>query len=88
MDGKLKDMAPEGAVVLNGLDKCCIGHTDTSLIYSYTKLVNHFIEELRGNGQHEDEDQLHTDAVDWVQYNIVNCYVGGSGQFIIMYDFL
>ena len=83
----LREIAPEGAVVLNDLDACCIGHTDTALVYSYTKLVNHFIEAWRGDGLCETEDQLHTEAVEWVQYNIINCKVGGAGQFIIMYDF-
>ncbi len=82
----LQEDAPEGAVVLTGLDSCCIGHTDTSLIYSYTKLVDYFINQFTDDGQYEDEEEVYIDAVDWVQYNIVNLHVGGSGQFIIMYD--
>jgi len=82
----LQDSAPEGAVVLTGLDSCCIGHTDTSLIYSYTKLVDYFINQFTDDGQYEDEEEVYIDAVDWVQYNIINLHVGGAGQFIIMYD--
>ncbi len=84
----VKSFLLEKVVVLQGLDSCCVGYTDTSLIYSYTKLVDYFINLYTNDNCYEDQDEEETyiDAVEWVNHNIVNYKVGGSGQFIIMYD--
>lgn len=83
----LREIAPEDAVFLDGLDKCCIGHTETALIYSYTLIVEHFIDMWGKEGGLGGEDDLHMEVIEYVEFNIINYKVGGEGQFIIMYDF-
>ena len=88
----LHEEAPEGAIIIDGFDACAIGHTGESIIYSYRKLVEQKrieIEEYaRENNIEEDPDYcFYTEAVEYVDYNIVSAYVSGGSMFIIMYGF-
>ena len=66
----LHDEAPDGAMILTGLDACAVGITDTCVIYSYDKLVAHF----------EKQFGTYEDAIDWISFNIMSLH----GNFQIM----
>lgn len=47
-------------------------------MYSYDSLVQSFTEQFRG-----DSDDPEQDAVEWIDYNVVNAYVGKYTPFIV-----
>lgn len=65
------------ALVLEGLDECILGYSeDGILIYSYTRMIDHFTEE---DGMTEEQ------AVEWIDYNVMGLMPNGMG-FIMCYD--
>lgn len=72
------DLLCDGAIVLANLDNCISGISNNGLlIYSYEKLINHFINE---------EEMTEDDAIEWIDYNIFGLLGNGKG-FIIMYNY-
>jgi hypothetical protein len=75
---KLFSLLPErnpDAILFNGLNDCIIG-TDMNynIIYSHTKMVNHFI----NSGMSAEE------AEEWVDYNILNLKIGDNTPIILI----
>lgn len=67
----------EEALILEGLDDCILGYSeDGILIYSYTRMIDHFTEE---DGMTVDE------AAEWIDYNVMGLMPNGMG-FIMCYD--
>ena len=65
------------ALVLEGLDECILGYSeDGILIYSYTRMIDHFTEE---HGMEEEE------AAEFIDYNIMGLMPNGMG-FVMCYD--
>ncbi len=69
------DYLTDGAILLEGLDDCILGHSDTGLlIYSYHKLIDFFC----ADGMTQEE------ACEWIDYNILGLLGNGDG-FIMCY---
>ena len=65
------------ALVLEGLDDCILGYSeDGILIYSYSRMIDHFTEE------HEMEID---EAAEFIDYNVLGLMPNGLG-FIMCYD--
>jgi hypothetical protein len=65
------------ALVLEGLDDCILGYSeDGILIYSYTRMLDHFTE-IDGMSQEE--------AAEWIDYNVMGLMPNGLG-FIVCYE--
>ena len=65
----------EGAIILDGLDGCILGYSDTGLlIYSYDKLIESFC----ADGMSQEE------AYEWVDYNILGLLGNGEGFIICL----
>lgn len=72
-DGNPLDLSQfdDEALLLDGLDHCIsLVTTDGAPVYSYEKLVSHFVDE---DGMSED------DAIEWIDYNILG--LAGNGKF-------
>lgn len=68
----------DGAIVLDGLDDCILGYSqDGVLIYSYKRMVEHFI---------NSDGMLDEDAVEWIDYNVMGLLPNGRG-FVICFEF-
>jgi hypothetical protein len=75
MNKDILNRLDDEALILDGLDDCVIGHDDNGiLIYSYSKMFDHFSEEMT-----EEE------AIEWIDYNVMGVKPNGKG-FIICYD--
>ena len=88
----LHDEAPEGAIIIDNCDECAIGHTGQSVIYSYRLLVEKKCAEIEAHAREKNIEEnpdycFYTQAIEYVEYNIVSAYVSGGSMFIIMYDF-
>ncbi len=88
----LHDEAPEGAIIIDNYDDCAIGHTGESVIYSYRLLVEKTCAELEAyaresNIQENPNYCFYTEAMEYVNYNIVSAHISNGVMFIIMYDF-
>ena len=71
--------------IVDGCNCAIIGITDgdEKVAYSYQRLVEHFIDEFRREGASEDDIQ--TEAIEWVDYNIVGA---AQDMVVIIYDIL
>jgi hypothetical protein len=71
----IADVLHEEALILEGLDDCVIGHDDEGvLIYSYTKMYEHFSEQMSSE-----------EAIEWIDYNVMGVQPNGKG-FVVCYD--
>ena len=65
------------ALVLEGLDDCILGYShEGTLIYSHTKMVDHFIE-IEGMSEEE--------ALEWIDFNVLGLLCNGLG-FVMCYE--
>lgn len=63
------------AMMLTGLSHCIVGvDQNGNLIYSYEKLLEHFMQE---------DSMTRDDAAEWISFNIV----GLNGNFVILYPY-
>ena len=51
----------DDALILDDLNHCILGVVDGVLVYSYTRLIESFVE----------QGMAHDEAIDWVDFNIV-----------------
>ena len=88
---QLQYLNPE-AILWDGCDEALIGTTGGSFgkpvvaVYSYTKLLDHFIAEFSADGNvEEDEDieEVYTQAVEWISVNLEGAYLGENTPQIL-----
>ena len=93
MKHKCPQQPPEQARDLPTIDGCScaiIGTTqDRKVAYSYQLLVEHFIHKFQTEGDIDDyDDDFHTQAIEYVDYNIVKTCEALGNPFVIVYDLL
>ena len=76
-----------GLVLLDGCHCAIVGITDDERVaYSYQLLVEHFIDHFQSvEGDDDYDDDFHTIAIEWVEYNVVSA---AQGRVVILYDVL
>lgn len=68
------------AIHFPGLEHCIIGiTTDERFVYSYDKLLDHFVNEF------SDSEEPETDALEWIAYNVVGTNVEQGP--LVMYEY-
>tara|TARA_B100000287_G_C20000853_1_gene530507 strand:- start:142 stop:444 length:303 start_codon:yes stop_codon:yes gene_type:complete len=87
---KLQNENPE-AILWTGCDEALIGvggafGEPQVAVYSYSKLLDHFIAEFSADGNvEEDEDieEVFTQAVEWISVNLEGAYLGPHTPIIV-----
>ena len=88
---QLENLNPE-AILWTGCDEALIGTSGGNFgepvvaVYSYTKLLDHFIAEFSADGNvetDEDIEEVYTQAVEWISVNIEGAYLGPNTPQIV-----
>lgn len=92
----VKDLIEPGNLLITGCDDALIGAVDGKAVYAWHLLVLHFMNEFRESGDCADCDKnerkeeaacgdcdWYTQAVEWVDYNIMGAYVGEGTPIVI-----